>query len=317
MNLAIAESLPELKQQRKKETRKRILRNKWMYLMILPGLLYFIVFKYIPMYGLIIAFQEYKPYLGVLKSDWVGFAQFHRLFNDPWFWTITKNTLVLFVLNITIYFPIPIILALMLNEVRVQIFKRTIQSIVYLPYFMSWVIVVSISFVLLSVDNGIVNNLLAEAGYEKINFFLDPRWFRPMYILQNIWREAGWGTIIYLAAMAGVDPQLYEAAHMDGAGRFKQMWHITLPSIRNVIVIMLLLRMGNVLEVGFEHVYLLLNAMNRHVGEIYDTYMYTVGLLQQQFSYTTAVGFFRSAVGLILVVVANWLAKLFKEEGIF
>ncbi len=306
-----------IKQQRRSETYRRIKRNKLMYLMILPGAIFFIIYKYLPMYGLIIAFQDYRPYLGISGSEWVGFDQFNRLFQDPWFFEITRNTLVLFGLNIIIFFPIPIILALMLNEIRFQLFKRAIQSAIYVPYFMSWVIVVAISFVMLTVDNGIVNNVIAMLGFEKINFLLDSSWFRPMYILQNIWRDAGWGTIIYLAAMAGVDPQLYEAARMDGAGRFKQMWHVTLPSIRTIIVIMLLLRMGNVLEVGFEHVYLLLNPTNRHIGEIFDTYMYTQGLLQQQFSYATAVGFFRSLVGLVLVVIANWIAKFFKEEGIF
>jgi len=299
------------------ERARRIRRNKWLYLMILPGFLYFVLFKYIPMYGLVIAFQDYKPYKGIFGSEWVGFAQFSRLFHDPWFWEITRNTLVLFGLNIVFFFPVPIILALMLNEVRVQVFKRAIQTAVYIPYFMSWVIVVAISFVMLTVDNGIINNILTMTGHEKINFLLDVRWFRPLYILQNIWREAGWGTIIYLAAMAGTDPQLYEAARMDGAGRFRQMWHVTLPSIRNVIVIMLLLRMGSVLEVGFEHVYLLLNPTNRHVGEIFDTFMYTQGLLQGQFSYTTAIGFFRSLVGLGLVVCANAIARKFNEESLF
>ncbi|PDO10942.1 MAG: protein lplB [Candidatus Reconcilbacillus cellulovorans] len=296
---------------------RAIWKNRAVYLMILPGLLYFLVFKYAPMWGLIISFQDYKPYKGVLGSEWVGFAHYRRLFTDPVFWNILKNTLILFLMNLVFYFPVPIVLALMLNEVRHHWYKRTVQTIVYLPHFMSWVIIVSISFVMLTMDGGIVNRLLEAAGIGKINFLLSPEWFRPIYILQVIWREAGWGTIVYLAAIATVDPQLYEAARIDGAGRFRQIWHITLPAIRGVIVVLLILKIGDVLELGFEHVYLLLNAMNREVAEIIDTYVYTAALRQGQFSYSTAIGFFKSFVGLVLVVVANRLAKKFGEEGVY
>jgi len=296
---------------------RAIWKNRAVYLMILPGLLYFLVFKYAPMWGLIISFQDYKPYKGVLGSEWVGFAHYRRLFTDSVFWNILKNTLILFLMNLVFYFPVPIILALMLNEVRHHWYKRTVQTIVYLPHFMSWVIIVSISFVMLTMDGGIVNRLLEAAGIGKINFLLSPEWFRPIYILQVIWREAGWGTIVYLAAIATVDPQLYEAARIDGAGRFRQIWHITLPAIRGVIVVLLILKIGDVLELGFEHVYLLLNAMNREVAEIIDTYVYTAALRQGQFSYSTAIGFFKSFVGLVLVVVANRLAKKFGEEGVY
>ena len=296
---------------------KRIIKNHALYLMILPGFLYFVIFKYVPMGGLVIAFQDYQPYLGILKSEWVGLKHFERLFNDPQFFMILRNTLILFGMNLLFYFPVPVVLAVMLNEVRKEMFKRTIQTMIYIPHFMSWVIIVSISFVILSMDRGILNELLVMMGFEKINFLMSKEWFRPVYILQVIWREAGWGTIIYLAAMAAIDPELYEAARMDGASRFRQIWHITLPSIRNVIVVLLILKLGDVLELGFEHVYLLLNAMNREVAEIFDTYVYTAGLRQGQFSYSTAVGFFKSVVGLILVMTANWLAKKAGEEGIY
>jgi putative aldouronate transport system permease protein len=304
-------------QPRKNERLRRIARNKWLYVMILPGLLYFIIFKYLPMFGLVIAFQDFKPYKGVFGSEFVGLKHFERLFTEPDFFNILTNTLVLFGLNLLFYFPAPIILALMLNEVRVQIFKRTVQTLVYLPHFMSWVIIVSISYVMLTMDGGIVNELLVYFGFEPINFLLSPEWFRPMYIMQVIWREAGWGTIIYLAAIASIDPQLYEAARMDGAGRFRQIWHITLPGIRSVIVVLLILKIGDVLELGFEHVYLLLNAMNRSVGEIIDTYVYTAGIKQGQFSYSAAIGLFKSVVGLILVMIANKLAKKAGEEGVY
>jgi putative aldouronate transport system permease protein len=230
---------------------------------------------------------------------------------------IFSNTIILFALQLLIFFPIPILLALMLNELRSEPYKRTIQTLIYLPHFMSWVIVVSISFVIFTVDGGIINGLLEVLGFEKINFLLKEEWFRPMYILQVVWREAGWGTIIFLAAIAAVDPQLYEAAKMDGAGRIRQMLSITLPAIKSVIVVLLILKIGDVLELGFEHVYLLLNATNRQVAEIFDTYVYVTGIHQGQLSYSTAVGFFKGFVGLVLVIGANRLAKKYGEDGIY
>jgi putative aldouronate transport system permease protein len=317
-NVALEKAKTPLpKPSRRADLKRRITKNKWIYLMITPGLLYFFIYKYIPMYGLIISFQDYKPYLGITGSEWVGLEHFKRLFSEPDFWLIFKNTLVLFGLQIFVFFPIPIILALMLNEVRKQFFTRTVQTLIYIPHFMSWVVIVSISYVMLTLDGGIINEILGALGFEKINFLLNPETFRPMYIIQVIWREAGWGTIIFIAAIAAVDPQLYEAAKMDGAGRLRQAWHITLPAIRSVIVVLLILKIGDVLELGFEHVYLLLNASNREVGEIFDTYVYTAGLKQGQFSYSTAVGFFKGIVGLILVIIANWLAKKAGEEGIY
>ncbi len=267
--------------------------------------------------GIVIAFQDYQPFLGITGSEWVGFKHFERLFTEPTFFMLLKNTLILFFLNLVVFFPIPIILALLLNEVRVALFKKFVQTLIYIPHFMSWVIVVSLSFVLLTVDGGLINEIIAYFGGEKINFLLNESWFRPMYILQVIWREAGWSTIIYLAAITAVDPQLYEAAKMDGANRLRRMWHVTLPAIRSVIVVLLILKIGDTLELGFEHVYLLLNATNREVAEIFDTYVYTAGLKQGQFSYSTAVGLFKAAVGLILVIFANRMAKKFGEEGIY
>lgn len=305
------------KKKRRDEIFRRIKKNKMIYLMILPGIIFFIIYKYAPMYGLIISFQDYKPYLGITGSEWVGFKHFERLFTSPEFWMIFRNTLILFALQIFIFFPIPIIISLMLNEIRHSLFKRGIQTLIYVPHFMSWVVIVSISYVLLTLDGGIINELLQLFGLEKINFLMNSDWFRPMYILQVIWREAGWGTIIFLAAITGVDPQLYEAAKMDGASRLRQMWHITIPAIRSVIIIMLILKIGDVLELGFEHVFLLLNASNREVGEIFDTYVYVAGLQQGQFSYSTAVGFFKGAVGLLMVIFANRLAKRFGQEGIY
>lgn len=305
------------RKRRRSELWRRIKRNKMIYLMILPGIIYFLVYRYLPMYGLIISFQDYKPYLGITGSPWVGFTHFERLFTSPEFWTIFRNTLILFALQIFVYFPIPIIISLMLNEVRHSLYKRGIQTLIYIPHFMSWVVIVSISFVMLTLDGGIINSVLESLGFTKINFLMSAEWFRPIYIIQVIWREAGWGTIVFLAAITAVDPQLYEAAKIDGANRFRQIWHITLPAIRSVIIVLLILKIGNVLELGFEHVYLLLNASNRNVGEIFDTYVYVAGLQQGQFSYSAAVGFFKGVVGLIMVVIANRLAKAFNEEGIY
>lgn len=310
-------SSSDLQRSFKAELKRRIFKNKLLYLMILPGVLYLLIYKYVPMLGLVISFQDYKPYQGILGSDWVGFEHFTRLFTDSDFWMIFRNTLVLFGLHIFIAFPIPIILALMLNEVKNLFFKRTIQSLIYIPHFMSWVIIVSISFVLLTMDGGLINELLVSLGLDKVNFLMNSDWFRPVYIIQVVWQSAGWGTIIYLAAISGVDPGLYEAAKMDGASKLRQIWHITLPAIRPVIIVLLILKIGDVLELGFEHVYLLLNASNRNVAEIFDTYVYTTGLLQGQYSYSTAVGLFKGLVGLILVVFANRMAKKFGEEGIY
>ncbi|MDQ0886738.1 putative aldouronate transport system permease protein [Paenibacillus sp. V4I9] len=296
---------------------KRVLRNKFIYLMVLPGFIYFIIFKYIPMAGLVIAFQDYQPYKGFLGSEWVGLEHFRRLFTDPGFWQIFKNTLIVFVVNIFFYFPVPILLSVMLNEVANGYFKRLVQTIVYIPHFLSWVIIVSISFVMLTMDGGIINEIMVILGLQPVNFLMNSEWFYPMYVLQVIWREAGWGTIVFLAAMASIDPGLYEAARMDGAGRLRQIWHITLPGIRNVIVVLLILKIGNVLDTSFEHIYLILNSMNKDVAEILDTFVYTAGLKQGQFSFSTAVGLFKSVIGFALVLASNWLAKKFGEDGVY
>ncbi|WP_322904467.1 ABC transporter permease [Paenibacillus sp. SGZ-1009] len=293
------------------------MRNKFLYLMILPGFIYFVIFKYLPMGGLIISFQNYQPYLGISGSPWVGMKHFVRLFTEPTFFMLLRNTLVLFALNIIIFFPLPIILALMLNEVRHRYFKNAIQTIIYIPHFMSWVIIVSITYVFLTVDGGVVNEMLAAMGLPKISFLTSSEWLRTMYMAQIIWKELGWSTIIYLAAITVVDTQLYEASEMDGAGRWRKTWHVTLPAIRPVIITLLILKIGSTLDLGFEHMYLLLNSLNRDVAEIFDTYIYTAGLKNGQLSFSTAVGLFKGLVGLILIMLANRLAKKFGEDGVY
>ncbi|MEE4561271.1 sugar ABC transporter permease [Paenibacillus polymyxa] len=311
---------PNMKMKKNKRTTESLLRmqkHKLLYLMVLPGLVYFIIFKYFPMGGLVIAFQDYQAFQGITGSPWVGMKHFIRLFTEPTFFMLLRNTLVLFALNIVIFFPLPIILALMLNEVRKMFFKNIIQTIIYIPHFMSWVIIVSISYVFLTVDGGMLNELIAALGGEKISFLTSPQWLRTVYIGQVIWKELGWSTIIYLSAITVVDTQLYEAAEMDGAGRLRKTWHVTLPAIRPVIITLLILKIGSTLDLGFEHMYLLLNSLNREVAEIFDTYIYTAGLKNGQLSFSTTVGLFKGVVGLILIMFSNRLAKKFGEDGVY
>ncbi|ULL15998.1 sugar ABC transporter permease [Paenibacillus sp. H1-7] len=292
-------------------------RDKYLYLLVLPGILYFLIFKYYPMWGIIIAFQDYSPYLGVWKSAWVGMEHFVRFFTNPSFYVLFRNTMMISLLSLVFFFPLPILLALSMNEVGNKLFKRTIQSIVYLPHFLSWVIIAGITFLLLSQSNGIINLLLERMGYAKIAFLTSENYFWALLTGQNIWKDTGWGTIIFLAAITGIDSQLYEAAKIDGASRARQIWHITLPGIRNVIIILLILRLGHIMDVGFEQVFLMSNGAVANVADVFETYVYRNGIQQGQFSYTTAVGLFKSVIGLVLVVWANWTAKRFGEEGVY
>ena len=308
---------PAVKSKKKGWRESYVWRHRALYLMALPGLAYFIIFKYFPMGGLIMAFQDFTPYLGLFGSDWVGFEHFIRFFTEETFFMLFSNTIIVSLLLLVFSFPIPIILSLLLNEVRVKWFQRSVQTVIYLPHFMSWVIVVSLFYVLFTTDGGSINNLLESWGFEKIGFLTDPNWLRPMYIFQEVWKSAGWGTIVYLAAMTAVDTELYEASELDGAGRWRQTWHITLPAIRPTIIVLFILAIGDFLELGFEHMFLVLNSLNREVGEIFDTYVYVTGIQNGQMSYAAAVGLFKGLVGLILVVLANELAKKFGEEGVY
>ncbi|MDF2936006.1 MAG: protein lplB [Paenibacillaceae bacterium] len=295
---------------------KRIVRNRWLYFMMLPGILYFLIFKYAPMYGVLLAFKNYQPFLGFIDSQWVGMKHFSRFFGDPLFWQLLKNTMILALYNIAFFFPLPIVISLLLNELRMEGYKRVVQTMIYVPHFMSWVVIVSIAYLFFTTEGGLVNEAIASMGGDKIQFLMAPEWFRGFITGEVIWKETGWGTIIFLAALAGVDTQLYEAARMDGANRFRQLWHITLPAIKPTIIILLILRLGNFLDTGFEQIFLMLNSINRGVGEVFDTYVYSVGISQGQYSYSTAVGLFKSLVGLVLVFGSNALAKRFGEEGI-
>jgi len=295
----------------------RLKRDRWLYILLMPGLLYFLIFKYVPMWGVMLAFKNYQPYSGFFKSAWVGFDHFQLFFSNPEFFMLLRNTLLLSFYNLVFFFPAPIILALLLNEVRIALFKRTVQTMIYVPHFISMVIVASMTYLFLTTNGGPVNEMLFAYTGNKIEFLASTDWFRPIIIIQTIWKECGWGTIIFLAALASVDVEQYEAAIMDGANRWRQMWHITLPSIRSTIIILLILRLGNVLENGFEQIYLLLNPLNRSVAEVFDTYVYFMGITQGAFSYSTAVGLFKSLVGIFFVVGANYLAKRFGQSGLY
>ncbi|PYI57404.1 ABC transporter permease [Paenibacillus flagellatus] len=297
-------------------TRKKWWQDRYLFLIALPGVLFFIVYKYVPMFGLSLAFIDYNPFLGIWESEWVGMAHFSRIFDSPEINRVLWNTLVISFLQIAFAFPIPIVLAIMLNEVRNQLYKRFLQSIIYLPHFLSWVVVVGICFIFLR-GEGIINGVLKGFGMGPFPFLSDPALFKPLIVAQVIWKEAGWGTIIFLAALAGVNPEQYEAAMIDGANRFRQIWHVTLPAIRSTIVILLILRLGNVLDSGFEQIFLMLNPFNRETGEVLDTYVYLKGIEQSDYSFATAVGLFKGLVGLVLVIAANQLAKKFGEEGVY
>ncbi|MFS0726647.1 ABC transporter permease [Paenibacillus sp. 1P07SE] len=299
------------------EWRKQLRRGIPMYIMILPGLLFFVIFKYVPMFGIIVAFKEYNPFAGFWGSEWVGLDHFVRLFSEVRFVTLLRNTLILSLLDILFYFPAPILLALMLNEVRLRWYKSAIQTIAYAPHFISWVVIVGITITLFSAQDGSVNIMLDRLGFDRIELMTDPAYFRPLWVIHNIWNGTGWGAIIFLAAMASIDPTLYESARVDGAGRFKQIWHITLPGIMNVVIILFILRLGNFMDIGFEHIYLLQNSLNMNVSDVFDTYVYRTGLLRGEFSYSTAVGLFKSLIGIVLVLGANRLAKKLGQEGVF
>ncbi|WP_338119928.1 ABC transporter permease [Paenibacillus thalictri] len=294
-----------------------MMQYKMMYLLALPGLAFFILFKFVPMWGLLLAFQQYNPYVGISGSEWVGLKHFIELFTDHNFYIMLRNTFAINLFGLIFMFPLPILLALMLNEVRHEVFKRVNQSIVYLPHFLSWVVVASLTFIILSSDIGIINKIMSEMGYERVAFLSNPNYFWGLITAQNMWKEAGWGTIIFLAAMAGVDPQRYEAAVVDGASRFRQIWHITLPAIRPTIIILLILRLGHMADVGFEQVLLMMNPLVTSVAEVFDTYAYSIGILKGQVSVGVTVGMFKGVVGLVLVLVSNYVVKKMGHEGIY
>ena len=284
---------------------------------MLPGIIYFVIFKYVPMAGLVISFQNYSPYLGILGSEWVGLEHFKTFFMNPDFKMLLVNTFSISILNLVFFFPMPIILALLLNEIKNKFMKKSIQTMIYIPHFISMVIVASITFTLLNTDSGVINQIIYSLTGNKLEFLSDPKYFRWIIVIQNIWKETGWGMIIFLAALAGVDTQLYEAAQVDGAGKLRQVWHVTLPTIKSTIIIMLIMKVGTLLNTGFEQIFLMKNSLNSSVAEVFDTYVYTLGITQGAFSYSTAVGMFKSVVATVMVLTTNWICKKCGETGLY
>lgn len=297
---------------------RRIKQDRTLYMMLLPVVSFYLLFKYVPMGGEIIAFKSYRFVDGILGSDWVGLKHFRMLFESSDFWRVLRNTLLLNAYSLVFGFPVPILLALLLNEVRAEGYKRLVQNLLYIPHFISWVVLGGILIALLSPSTGVLNLLLNHVfGMEPIYFMADSFWWPVAYTASSIWREAGWGTILYLAAMSSIDSQLYEAARIDGASKLRQTWHITLPGIRSTIAILLILRMGSVMDVGLEQTLALQNDAVLDVADVISTYVYRIGLQNMNYSYTTALGLFQSLIGLILVLSVNKIIKLFGERGLW
>jgi putative aldouronate transport system permease protein len=293
-------------------------RRHWqLYLVMVPGLLYFVIFKYVPMVNAVIAFKNYNVIKGIWGSPWVGTRNFDLFFQNPVFWTLLKNTLLLSTYALIVSFPIPIILALCLNEARTGFFKRSVQMITYAPYFISTVVMVSMIILLLSPRLGVVNLGLQALGMKPINFLGKPDLFPSIYVWSGVWQNTGYAAIVYLAALSGVDPVLYEAAKVDGASRLQKIWHIDLPGIMPVMVIILILSVGNLLAIGFEKVYLLQNPLNLATSEIIATYVYKIGLLNANYSFATAVGLFNSVICLVLLVAVNSFARRISDQSLW
>ncbi|UZN02472.1 ABC transporter permease [Cellulomonas sp. S1-8] len=288
---------------------RHTLRRDWvLYAMALVPVLFLLLFRYVPMFGNIIAFRRFRPGGSIFGDEWVGMRYVELFLNDPNFWNVFANTVILGGLTLLFCFPLPIVLALLLNEVRVRTFKRVVQSISYLPHFLSVVIVVGMLMQLLSLQ-GTVNQIIEAVGGEAIPFLQRAEWFRTVYVGSEIWQTVGWGTILYLAALTTVDASLYEAARIDGANRWRQTWHVTLPGIRPTMVTLLILNIGLFLNVGFEKVLLLYNPLTYETADVVSTYLYRVGLVSNNFSYATAIGLFQAIIGLVMILTANFLSR--------
>lgn len=296
---------------------KRIIKHKTFYLFLLPAITYVVIFSYIPMYGLQIAFKNYSGAFGIWGSKWVGLKHFRDFTGGYYFWPIIRNTLTISLYSTIVGFPFPIILALMLNEVHNSKYKRLLQTILYAPHFISTVVMVGMIIIMLSPSTGIVNYLLDFLGFEKQYFMIQPDTFKHIYVWSGIWQGMGWGAVIYLAALSSVSQELHEAATIDGASRIKRIWHINLPAIKPTIVILFILNIGNIISVGFEKTFLLQNSLNLPKSEVISTYVYRRGLLDGSFSFSTAVGLFNNVINLLLLLIANFIARKLSETSLF
>lgn len=291
-------------------------RHKGLYLMILPVVAFYLIFCYYPMYGAQIAFRDYTPKLGVFHSPWVGLKHFREFFDSVYFGRLIRNTISINLKNLIFGFPAPILFALLLNEVKGQKFKKVVQTVSYMPHFISTVVIAGMILQFTATD-GVITWVMTLFGYPKQNLMLNPELFQPIYVISDIWQGLGWGSIIYIAAISGINAELYEAARMDGAGRFKQMWHVTLPGILPTIITMFILRVGNMMNLGFEKIILLYNSSIYETADVISTYVYRKGLVDQSYSFSTAVGLFNSLINLLLLFIANKLCKRLTEHSLW
>jgi len=295
----------------------RIWAAKYLYLMFLPVFLYYVIFRYAPMVGLTIAFKDYNAFLGFDKSPWVGFKYFQQFFNSIYLWRLIRNTLLINLYDLVFNFPAAIALALLLNELQNRRFKKITQTITYLPYFVSSVVIASMVVQFLSPSSGIINNLIASVGGERQYFMTQPGAFRTIYTVMNLWKNIGWNSIIFLAAISGINGELYEACMVDGGGYMRRMWHITLPGIAGTIVVLPIMRLGHVMDAGYETILLLQNNANLETSDVIGTYVYRRGMKGGEYSYATAVGMFQSVIGFALVIFANWLSRTYSETSLW
>jgi putative aldouronate transport system permease protein len=292
-------------------------KKKYLYILLIPCIIYFFIFNYIPMYGVLIAFKDFNFSKGIIGSNWIGLENFKYMFALGDFYQVFWNSICLSLLRLVFGFPFPIILALLLNEIKAEKYKSFTQTVIYLPHFISWVVIGGIIVNFLSPTWGVVNSVLKSLGHEPIFFMAENKYFRPIIVLSSLWKESGWGTIIYLAAIVGINPELYEAAMVDGASKLKQIWHITLPCIRGTIVILLVLNLGRIMSNGFEQIFVMQNPKNLAVSEVFETYAYRIGILGGRFSFGTTVGLFTSLIGLIFILASNKIANSLGEDGIW
>lgn len=307
----------EEKMKKKTFIQKRIMRSQSMYhMMMLPGMIFVLIFSYVPMVGIVMAFQDYVPAKGILGSEFVGLQHFKYMFSLPDIWQILTNTVVIAVGKIILGTVMAIAFAILLNEIRVKFFKKAVQTIVYLPHFLSWVVLAAVVINMVNLD-GPVNQIVQMLGLDKINFLGSNTWFRPMIIVTDVWKEFGYNSIVYLAAITSIDPGLHEAAAMDGANWWKRIWHITLPGMLPIILLMGAMNLTSILSAGFDQIYNLYSPMVYQTGDVLDTYVYRMGMISRQYSFSTAVGLLRSVVGMVLMLTANGLAKKFTDRKIF
>lgn len=296
---------------------KRVVRHRQLFIIFIPCILFYLIFRYGPLFGLIIAFKDYSVFRGIIDSEWVGLKHFVKFFSTHDFIRLFSNTLYLGFFTLICGFPFPIILAILLNEVRVTWFKKSVQTASYLPTFLSIVIISSMIIDFLSPNNGIINRIIAGLGFEKIYFLIESEWFRPIYVLSDIWQFTGYEAIVFLAAIAGISPTLYEAGRVDGCSRFRMMWHITLPGMIPAILVIFILKTGNMIRIGFEKVLLLYNPMTYDVADVFATYVYRKGLLESNYSYAAAVGMFEAVVSCILLLTANYFSRRLGGNGLW